>query len=177
MAIKKIRLTESQLTSLIKRIVEDTENDMGMEMGMNFNDEDDSDMTKQDAIELIADFFEEDVLPELTPRETRELKNKARKPHSRSMHEEEETNLRGRMSNFKNKMMVRGGLGMAATGAIGAISEFTGWSESEMLTKIHEFFESAGAGNYTGPITIAMVAAGLALALKGKDMEYRKSNR
>ena len=35
MAIKKIRLTESQLTRLIKRIVEDTENDMGMnpEMG------------------------------------------------------------------------------------------------------------------------------------------------
>ena len=35
MAIKKIRLTESQLTRLIKRIVEDTENDMIMnpEMG------------------------------------------------------------------------------------------------------------------------------------------------
>ena len=32
MAIKKIRLTESQLTRLIKRIVEDTENDMGMKM-------------------------------------------------------------------------------------------------------------------------------------------------
>lgn len=174
MAIKKIRLTESELTRLIKRIVEDAENDMGM----GFNDEDESDMTKQDAIKLIADFFEEEVLPELTPREKRELKNRTNNSHSKGIHEEEEdTNLRGRMSNFKNKMMVRGGLGMAATGAIAALGEFTGWSEAEILVKIHEFVESAGAGTYSGPISVAMVAAGLALALKGKDMEYRRSNR
>jgi hypothetical protein len=46
-----------------------------------------------------------------------------------------------------------------------------------MLSKIHTFIEQAGAGNYTGPISVAMVAAGLALALKGMDVKYRRTNK
>jgi hypothetical protein len=50
---------------------------------------------------------------------------------------------------------------------ITALGEFTGWSESELTTKIHEFVEQFGAGPYSGPITMAMVFAGLVMALRG----------
>ena len=63
MATRTIRLTESELTSLIKRIVEDTENDM---------DNSDDKMTKKEAIEKIADFLDS----ELTKRQKEKLEDK-----------------------------------------------------------------------------------------------------
>ena len=72
MATKKIRLTESELTNLIRRIVEDTENMMDME----------PEMSKNEVLELISDFFKDEVLPELSPRETRSLKQKLERPPS-----------------------------------------------------------------------------------------------
>jgi hypothetical protein len=63
MATKKIRLTESELTNLIRRIVEDSENTMGME----------SEMSKNEVVELISDFFKDEVLPELTPRDRKSV--------------------------------------------------------------------------------------------------------
>jgi hypothetical protein len=43
--------------------------------------------------------------------------------------------------------------------------------------KIHDFVEQFGAGPYSGPITIAMVFAGLVLALRGASKMYdRKRN-
>jgi hypothetical protein len=91
--------------------------------------------------------------------------------------QEADKDSKSRMSNFKEKMMIRGGLGTAAAGVIATLSEFTGWSESAMLSKIHTFIEHAGVGNYAGPISMAMVAAGLALALKGVDVKYRRTNK
>ena len=63
--------------------------------------------------------------------------------------------------------MIGGGLATMITGMITALGEFTGWSESELTTKIHEFVEHFGAGPYSGPITMAMVFAGLVMALRG----------
>jgi hypothetical protein len=167
MATKKIRLTESELTNLIRRIVEDSENTMGME----------SEMSKNEVVELISDFFKDEVLPELTPRETRSLKQKLERPQSRGIREDEEghSSLSDRTSNFREKLMMKGGLGMAGVGAIAALGEFTGWSEHELTSKIHEFVEMAGAGNYSGPITVAMVAAGLAIALRGRAKQYSRT--
>jgi hypothetical protein len=62
-------------------------------------------------------------------------------------------------------------------GLIGALGEITGWSEFETTRKIHDFVESFGAGNYSGPITMAMIAAGLALALKGRAMRYKRTGQ
>jgi DNA-binding MarR family transcriptional regulator len=177
MAIKKIRLTESQLTSLIKRIVEDTENDMGMEMGMNFNDEDDSDMTKQDAIRKISEFLKDEVLSDLSSREINTLERKVEKSEnnvSENIYEDDE-DLSSRRASRREKMMMRGGLGMSATGAVLSLGEFMGYSESQITSMLHDLNHMAGLERYTGPVTVAMVFAGLALALKGLDSRYRRT--
>ena len=177
MAIKRIRLTESQLTSLIKRIVEDTENDMGMEMGMNFNDEDDSDMTPQGAIRKIAEFLKDEVLSDLSPREINTLERKVEMSEnnvSENIYEEDE-DLSSRRASRREKMMMRGGLGMSATGAVLSLGEFMGYSESQITSMLHDLNSMAGLERYTGPVTVAMVFAGLALALKGLDSRYRRT--
>jgi hypothetical protein len=177
MAIKKIRLTESQLTSLIKRIVEDTENDMGMEMRMDFNDEDDSDITKQDAIRKIAEFLKDEVLSDLSPREISTLERKVEKSEnnvSENIYEDDE-DLSSRRASRREKMMMRGGLGMSATGAVLSLGEFMGYSETQITSMLHDLNSMAGLERYTGPVTVAMVFAGLALALKGLDSRYRRT--
>ena len=167
---KIIRLTESDLTNLIKRIVEEAENDMES------TEDEDNEISKKEAIDLIANFFDDKVLPKLDPEEIRDLKRKSAPKQPRGI-QEADKDSKSRMSNFKEKMMIRGGLGTSVTGVIATLSEFTGWSESVILSKIHTFIEHAGAGNYTGPISVAMVAAGLALALKGMDVKYRRTNK
>lgn len=132
-------------------------------------------MTKEDAIDLIADFFSS----ELTPRELSMVSKKIDNKHSsmRRMDEEEDEemgNLHSRRANRREKGMIRGGLALSAASAVAAVSQFMGWSESETLSKIHDYVQEFGAGNYTGPITMAMVAAGLAIALKGADMRTRR---
>ncbi len=164
---KIIRLTESDLTNLIKRIVEEAENDMES------TEEQEEKLSKKEAIDLIADFFKKRLLRKMDNEEIEELKQKT----SPEGLQEANKDSKSRMSNFKEKMMIRGGLGGAATGVIGAISEFTGWADSAILSKIHTFIEQAGAGIYSGPITVGMIAAGLAIALKGKDMQYRRTNK
>lgn len=174
MAIKRIRLTESQLTSLIKRIVEDTENDMGMEMRMDFNDEDDSDITKQDAIRKIAEFLKDEVLSDLSPREISTLERKVEKSEnnvSENIYEDDE-DLSSRRASRREKMMMRGGLGMSATGAVLSLGEFMGYSESQITSMLHDLNHMAGLERYTGPVTVAMVFAGLVIALKGAANRY-----
>ena len=86
-------------------------------------------------------------------------------------------NKKDRFSSFKEKSMIGGGLATMITGMITALGEFTGWSESELTMKIHEFVEQFGAGPYSGPITVAMVFAGLVIAFKGISKRYdRKRN-
>ena len=162
-----VRLTESDLTDLIKRIVEESENDTES------TEEQEEKLSKTEAVDLIADFFKKRVLRKMDDEEIEELKQKT----SPKGLQEADKDSKSRMSNFKEKMMIRGGLGTAAAGVIATLSEFTGWSESATLSKIHSFIEHAGVGNYAGPISVAMVAAGLALALKGKDVQYRRTNK
>jgi len=164
---KIIRLTESDLTDIIKRIVEESENDMES------TEKQEEKLSKKEAVDLIADFFKKRLLRKMDDEEIEELKQKT----SPEGLQEANKDSKSRMSNFKEKMMIRGGLGTAAAGVIATLSEFTGWSESATLSKIHTFIEHAGAGNYAGPISVAMVAAGLALALKGMDVKYRRTNK
>ena len=173
MAIKRIRLTESELTNLIRRIVEDTEeiNDFGMDQG--------DEMGKQDAIEAIADYLESEVLPELSPREIRTLERKVEQGEGdiqeNIYEEDEEEDLSSRKASRREKMMMRGGLGMAGTGAVLALGEFMGYSEFEITSMLHDINSMAGLGKFTGPVTVYMVFAGLALALKGLDNRMKRT--
>ena len=169
----ELKLTESELTNLIRRIVEETEK---MD---DFETEQDDEMTKQDAIDAIAEFLQNEVLPELSDREINSLERKVERGEENIQEniyeEDEEEDLSSRRASRREKMMMRGGLSMAATGAVLSLGEFMGYSEFETTSMLHDLNHMAGLGKYTGNVTVAMVFAGLALALKGLDNRYRRT--
>ena len=78
---RKIRLTESELTTLIKRMVEQAQDDMRIE----YNEDDDmeygeeqEELSKPEAVDLIADFFKSELLPNISSEDKSELKHMAR---------------------------------------------------------------------------------------------------
>ena len=156
MATRKVILTERELTSLIKRIIRETE-----EM-------DSKKTTKQDMVDALGAFFSK-----------HKSKLRSEEMNERYLQEgdEDEDDIDSRKSSFKEKLMKRGGFTMAALGFLGYIGNVMGWSESTMTTKIHEFTEMLGAGNYTGPITVAMIVAGLGIAFRGIANKYNRENR
>lgn len=89
MAIKRIRLTESELTNLIRRIVEDTE-----EMDVDMIDVQDNEPEKpmrerggmgwvMSAAREVADMFKTDILPYLSDEEVKDLERMASKIDAR----------------------------------------------------------------------------------------------
>lgn len=195
---KVIRLTERELTRLIKNIVleekrkkfiyegelsrKGEKQDIGMEMyeeddfeEIDFEEtETDNEMTKQDAIEKIAEFLKTEVLPEMSPAEKRSLKQKVHS-NNRPMGLDEDDDLESRRASRREKGLMRGGLALAGSSAVAALGEFMGYSEFDLTNMIHDINHMAGLENYTGPVTVAMVAAGLAMALKGLDMRMRRT--
>ena len=141
-------------------------------------------MSKPEVVELIAKYFKTEILPELEPEEKAELKHMAREATPEMTKEYLNEDLRDRFKSFKEKAMIGGGLATMVTGMITSLGEFTGYSESELTMRIHDFVESFGAGRYSGPITVAMVFAGITMALKGYadrgnrlDTPYTKDKR
>ena len=193
-----VRLTESDLRRIVKRVIKedmggmddvhpkygnlnlsDYSNDELLDLSSNEYSEEGDELSKSEVIDLISDFFKEEVLPELSPREQNILQRKVDSTGTPSLSENEDLprGLGRRNKGYGEKAMMGGGAGLALTGAISALGEFTGWSEFELTTKIHDYVEMAGLGNYTGPISLAMVVAGLVLAFKGRDMRYRRTGR
>jgi hypothetical protein len=195
---KVIRLTERELTRLIKNIVleekrkkfiyegelsrKGEKQDIGMEMyeeddfeEIDFEEtEIDNEMTKQDAIEKIAEFLKTEVLPKMSPAEKRTLKQKVHS-NNRPMGLDEDDDLESRRASRREKGLMRGGLALAGSSAVAALGEFMGYSEFDLTNMIHDINHMAGLENYTGPVTVGMVATGLAMALKGLDMRMRRT--
>lgn len=172
----EIRLTESELTRLISRIIKETEEentDFDIEGGSYEEDYG----NEEDPVEVIAQFFEDEDINELSPRQINRIESKVDSIlDSESMggdiYEEDEMMGRRRPS-FASRLMKRGGEGMAVTGFMGFIGNVMGWSEFEVTQKLHELTEQLQLSNYTGPITVAMIASGIALALAGRARQYR----
>ena len=125
------------------------------------------DMSKDEMIKKIAEFLKSNVLADITTKEESILKQLASSVAPEINENYLNEGLRDRMSKFKERAMIGGGLSTLATGFVGFVSQVTGWSQSEIMSGLHEYFQSFGQGENTGPITVAMIAAGLALALKG----------
>ena len=175
---RKIRLTESAFHSLIRRLVIETKEKMDDEDSDHEdmdNESDYSKMSKEKAIKKIADYLKS----ELTKNEEQKLKNKLdeSRRHGRRLYEDEDKDLSSRRSGSLGKSIKRGGLALTATGAVAALGSIMGYSESQLTSLIHDITASAGLGNYTGPVTYAMIAAGLAMALYGRKMEYEKTGK
>ena len=175
---RKIRLTESAFHSLIRRLVIETKEKMDDEDSDHDdmdNESDYSKMSKEKAIKKIADYLKS----ELTKNEEQKLKNKLdeSRRYGRRLYEDEDKDLSSRRSGSLGKSIKRGGLALTATGAVAALGSIMGYSESQLTSLIHDITASAGLGNYTGPVTYAMIAAGLAMALYGRNMEYKKTGK
>jgi len=195
MAKRIVRLTETDLRRIVKRVIKE---DMG---GMDdvhptygnlnlskYSNDDINDLEggeeDPEVKNLIADYFKEEIFPELTPEEYSMLERKVNEPNSGTMserrireNEDSPRRMGGRNAAFGEKAMMGGGSGLALSGAITALGNITGWSDFELTTQIHEFVRLAGLGNYSGPISMAMVAAGLALAFKGRARQYGRTGR
>ena len=175
---RKIRLTESAFHSLIRRLVIETKEKMDDEDSDHEdmdNESDYSKMSKEKAIKKIADYLKS----ELTKNEEQKLKNKLdeSRRYGRRLYEDEDKDLSSRRSGGLGKTIKRGGLALSATGAVAALGSIMGYAGNELTSMIHDITASAGLGNYTGPVTYAMIAAGLAMALYGRSMEYKKTGK
>lgn len=176
---RKIRLTESEFHALVRRLVIEAQDEMMMDTEVDFEDMgQEEELSKPEVVDLIAKFFKREILPELEPEEKTELKRIARKATPEMTEEYLNEDMSDRFKSFKEKAMIGGGLGTMMTGMITALGEFTGYSDFELTNRIHDFVEGFGAGRYSGPITVAMVFAGLVLALKGiADRDARKHSK
>ena len=176
---RKIRLTESAFHSLIRRLVIETKEKMDEEDSDNDdmgNGSNDSKKTKEEkAIKKIADYLKS----KLTPVKKEKLKNKLDESriYSRRLYEDDDKDLSSRKSGSLGKTIKRGGLALSTTGAVAALGSIMGYSESELTSMIHDITANADLGQYTGPVTYAMIAAGLAMALYGRNMEYKKTGK
>jgi hypothetical protein len=175
---RKIRLTESAFHSLIRRLVIETKEKMDDEDSDHDdmdNESDYSKMSKEKAIKKIADYLKS----ELTKNEEQKLKNKLdeSRRYGRRLYEDEDKDLSSRRSGSLGKSIKRGGLALTATGAVAALGSIMGYSEGKLTSLIHDITANAGLGEYTGPVTYAMIAAGLAMALYGRSMEYKKTGK
>jgi hypothetical protein len=179
-----IRLTENEFHSLVKRLVKETKDQYDEDLI-----EGEDKMTKEDAVEKIADFFKDKVFPKVR-RKNPELMTKLKKNiHSQKMdenflYEEEEEkdddkkkSLKDRKSDRKEKAMIGGGLGAMGTGMVASLGEFMGYSESDMTNFLHDLNHMAGLEEYTGVVTVGMVFAGMALALKGVANRYDRTGK
>ncbi len=174
MAARKVILTERELTSLIRKIIRETE------------EKDTNKASKKDVESALAKFFKKEVLPELSSSEKNKIMRKADMMEMKELEEmslyeadeedEDSDDIKSRKANFKDKLMTRGGFTMAALGLVGVIGRSMGWSEYETTTKIFQFMEELGTGQYSGPITVAMIAAGLGMAIKGIANKYNREN-
>jgi hypothetical protein len=173
---RKIRLTESEFHSLIRRIVIETKETM---------DDDDSDyddmgdesdyskMSKEMAVKKISTYLKR----RLSKNQEEKLKDKLDESRRYGRYLYEDEDLSSRKSGSLGKSIKRGGLALSATGAVAALGSIMGYSESELTSLIHDITANAGLGEYTGPVTYAMIAAGLAMALYGRKMEYEKTGK
>jgi hypothetical protein len=175
---RKIRLTESEFHRLVRRLVIETKEKMDDENSDHEdmdNESDYSKMTKEKAIKKIADYLKS----ELSKNQEEKLKNKLdeSRRYGRRLYEDEDKDLSSRRSGGLGKTIKRGGLALSATGAVAALGSIMGYAGNELTSMIHDITASAGLGNFTGPVTYAMIAAGLAMALYGRNMEYKKTGK
>jgi hypothetical protein len=153
---KVIRLTESELANMVRRIIREMDDEMDYES-------DYQKMTKEDVIDVISDFF----LENLNPREVRKIKKIMNDMQSgQSMEMEMGEDLDARKRRQRQNVGIAGGLGMAGVGALAAISHAMGYTDAgDLMVGIHDAIHAVG-GKYSGSIGTGMVFAGLGMALR-----------
>ena len=184
---RKIRLTESEFHSLVRRLVRETQEEM---MSADFDDEDgteefdyeeeDDDQesgasSKEEAIDILTDYFATNVVPDLRPRDLDRLEDAAEEIDTDAIlseSDEEYSDLDRRSDLRKGKMLKRGAGAAAIPAAIGFLSQLPGYVDfPNTLLKAHDLFETLHLGNYTGPVMLGIIFAAIVAALKGQALK------
>jgi DNA-directed RNA polymerase subunit F len=179
---KVIRLSERDLTKLIKRMIKEMEDpstfedaDRNYEEKMSVNDvanifSEVSSLPKSAVSELKKIVSNE--IADLTPEEKEELKSLVNQGMSGEMMEEDD--LSSRKSRFKEKAMMRGGVGMMGSGLLGLISQGMGYTDyGDTWVAIHDYVEKMGGA----PVSALALIGGIIIALKGMANRDLRTNR
>jgi len=195
MRTRTVRLTESELTRLIKRIVEDTERGaMEMERPMTRR----KGFSIMDAVQKAAEIFERDFADNLDDETMSELERKtARINVDRAVSKlenssEEELSNREEMASEKIDDMlgdisesflsegkfdriksiiaranIFGGLGVIGAAGTAFVSMIPGYVDFEFLLRVHEMVETTGCSRYCGPLSFFIACLGVAMFFHG----------
>jgi hypothetical protein len=163
---RKIRLTESEFHSLVRRLVKETQEEMNTEMSEmdSFENEENEEMSKEDTVQAVADFFKR-KLRRLDDEEIQDLEDMVINQGTEDLTEMFlREDISDRKKSFKEKAMMRGGIGMMGAGMIGMISQAMGYADNgELMVALHDYVDKMGGG----PVSTGMLIAGLVMALKG----------
>jgi len=160
---RKIRLTESEFHSLVKRLVIETQEEINMSDDMSMSDDKETNYDPR-VIRRIARFFKQ-KLRRLDDEEIEDLKDMVLNPETENLAEMFlREDISDRMKSFKEKAMMRGGVGMMGAGMLGMISQAMGYTDAgELMTQVHDYVDMVGGG----PVSTGVLIAGLVMALKG----------
>jgi hypothetical protein len=173
------RLTERDLTRLVKRVIREREMDEDF-FGNTFS-------KFKSAVNASKEFFKNEVFSDLTDKELSQILRKAENVNIEKIInklEDEESisesylneNLISKVKNFVSNLGIYvGGLASAA-GLISIAGEVSGWSQSKFFTKINEINEQyMGLGR--GNATMALLVMVLGIILACYSYSKRESNR
>jgi hypothetical protein len=192
---RTVRLTESELTRLIKRIVEDTEmGAMEMERPMARR----KGFSIMDAVQKAAEIFERDFADNLDEETMSELESKTsrinvdRAISKLERNKEEELSGREEMASEKIDDMlgdisesflsegkfdriksiiaranIFGGLGIIGAAGTAFVSMLPGYVDFEFLLRVHEMVETTGCTRYCGPLSFFIACLGVAMFFHG----------
>jgi len=174
---RKIRLTESEFHYLVKRLVRETQEEMSMSDEMDMVDDEidvsddemgvsDDEETNYDpkVIRRIARFFKQ-KLRRLDDEEIEDLQDLVLNPETENLAEMFlREDISDRRKSFKEKAMMRGGIGMMGAGMLGMVSQAMGYTDAgDLMIQVHDVVNNMGGG----PVSTGMLIAGLVMALKG----------
>lgn len=171
---RKIRLTESEFHSLVKRLVRETEEEIKFSKMEDYTDEDygsnipdympEENDYDPETVRAVANFFKK-KLRRLDQDEIEDLQDMVVNPETEDLAEMFlREDISDRKKSFKGKAMIRGGIGMMGAGMLGMISHAMGYTDAgDLMIAVHDHVEKMGGG----PVSAAVLVAGLVMALKG----------
>jgi len=200
-----VRLTESELIQLVKRVVNE---EMSKEMGGETNEGFFTDKFGwiKNAARQVADLFREDVMPNIPEEELASLKDQARemRPSAAIIKVEDMVaseegvealekadsqispdvlaeavimeGLSSRVFKVLDRLGILSGVGLTLSGVLGFASNVMGYTDSMFLTKVNEMI-SPYCGAFCGPLSVLVIVLGIAIALGSAAMGHRRSLR
>jgi hypothetical protein len=192
---KTVRLTESELTRLIKTIVEDTKEKMDMDFEM----PDRGGFDVMSAVRKASKMFEREFAEELSDREMMKLErladkidvervmSKLERSQGEDLDDREEKAsdkiediikqvsesylTEGKFDRIKSILAragIFGGLGLMTVSGLAFVSQIPGHVDFEYLDRVYEMVQSLGCSRYCGPYAFYIAVLGVIMFFAGR---------